>query len=57
MGQSLLVKMYGGKRNDSSFDSKLVQDKLFLYVIKDRMHSNGDVIQKVLEDNSEGEGT
>ena len=33
-----------------------VQDKLFLYVIKDRMHSNGDVIQKVLEDNSEGEG-
>ena len=56
MGQSLLVKMYGGKRNVSSFDSKLVQDKLFLYVIKDRMHSNGDVIQKVLEDSSEGEG-
>jgi hypothetical protein len=27
-----------------------------MYVIKDRIHSNRDVIQKVLKDNSEGKG-
>ena len=29
---------------------KIVQDKLFLYDVKDTMHSNKDIIQKVLED-------
>jgi len=29
---------------------KIVQDKLFVYDVKDTMHSNRDMIQKVLED-------
>ena len=40
---------YSEAGNMSNFNSELVQDKPFLYDVKDRMHSNRDITVKALE--------